>query len=314
MSFFDYQGTEIVRDNVSGFDPWAVTDETAPSDMSTLAGYGAEDFVTNVYDALKTAYPTYITKSVIGKDATDTYNIYQYIFEPDYPEQTIYFQAGVHGNEPDSWIGLGNLMRLICNHWEEHEWLAYLRWKCRIIVIPIVNVWGVSNNKTRFNANDVNLNRDLNDAAAQETVVMKANIAALKSAYDISFCLDFHTTESANWGGDAAIGCSSTAKNVPITSLVAKSIAKKHCPDRLASYVSAHSLAADELYLPFWFNTSNDGTYVKYFMSLGYICSTIEYGDYVYSDSLANAKTGRICLDVYANHVIGLAMQKYNVA
>lgn len=297
----------------SGFDPWAVSDATAPTDMATIKNYTSEQ-IAGLYDDMKTDFPLYITKSVIGKDATNTYNIYQYIFCPDYPEQTIYLQAGVHGNEYDGYLGLLNLMRLICYHWTDHEWLAYLRWKCRIIVVPVVNVCSVSTTHTRNNSNDVNLNRDLDAVSPQpETIAMKTNFEALHSTYTLSFCLDFHTTISANWGGDAAIGDSADSINYDITALVAKTIAKKHCPDRLESYVTEHNLEADELFLPFWFNTGNDGTYSGYFRSFGLVGVTIEYSDYVYSSGQANSDTGRIALELYTNHVIGLAMQKYSV-
>lgn len=117
MGIYNYLG----KNTLSMVDFWAVDDTTAPTDMATLSGYTSEEFIENVYDVLVEKYPTYITKSIIGKDATNTYNIYQYVFCPETPEQTIYLQAGVHGNEPDGWIGLGNLMKLICNHWDEHE-------------------------------------------------------------------------------------------------------------------------------------------------------------------------------------------------
>lgn len=311
-----YKGNAIDVDGgkTSNFNPWAVSDSTSPTDMETLRNYTSDQFVTNVYDSLMALYPTYITKSIIGKDSTDTYNIYQYIFCPDYPEQTIYLQAGVHGNEYDGWIGLGNLMKLICNHWTEHEWLAYLRWKCRIIVVPIVNVWSVSQpTRVRRNANNVDLNRDMVSLSQTESQVMKANIDSLDTLYDLSFALDFHTTTDSNWGGDAAIGDNINSVNHDITALVAKSMAKKYSHDRLTSYVSAHNLEADGLYLPFFFNSASVGTYSSYFRSLGLVGVTIEHSDYVYSQTVGNNDTGRIALDVFANHVIMLSMQKYAV-
>lgn len=297
----------------SGFDPWAVSDATAPTDMATLKAYTSEQIITNVYDAMMAEWPTYITKSIIGKDATNTYNIYQYIFCPDYPEQTIYLQAGVHGGEYDGFLGLANLMRLIVNHWEEHEWLAYLRWKCRIIVVPMVNVWSISTNHTRKNSNNVDLNRDLVNETQPETTVMKTNFESLLQTYNLSFCLDFHTTTDPTWGGDAAIGDDSNSVNHDITALVAKSFAKKYAPQRRASYVEAHELEADELYLPFFFDTGNPGTYSGYFRSKGLVGITIEFSDDIYATNRGTNDTGRIALDIFANHVIGLAMQKYSV-
>lgn len=296
----------------SGFDPWAVSDATAPTDMATIKSYTSEQ-IAGIYDAMMAEWPNYITKSTVGKDATDTYNIYQYIFCPDYPEQTIYLQAGDHGGEYDGWLGLLNLMRLILNHWTDHEWLAYLRWKCRIIVVPIVNVWSVSTSHTRNNSNNVNLNRDLIDATQAETIAMKANFESLLETYDISFALDFHCTTDSNWGGDAAIGDDADSVNADITALVAKTIAKKYCHSRRATYMEAHDLEADELYLPFWFNTNNPGTYSEYFRSKGLVGVTLEFSDDVYTTGRGTNDTGRIALDLFTNHVIALAMQKYGV-
>lgn len=310
-----YKGESVQIGGGGGWSVWNVSDDTAPTDMTTLRGYTSEQFVTNVYDPLMEAWPTYITKAIIGKDATDTYNIYQYTFCPDYPEQTIYLQAGVHGNEPDGYIGLANLMRLICNHWAEHKWLAYLRWRCRIVVVPIVNVWSVSQSeRVRPNANGVNLNRDLDSSTPQaETLAIKTAFASLMASHDLSFCMDCHSTTDSNWGGDAAIGDSATSINAPVTALVAKSMAKKYCHQRLSSYVTAHDLEADELYLPFWFNTGNSGTFSGYFRLFGLVGLTWEFSDLVYTLDRGTNTTGRIALDQLTNHMIALAEQKYVV-
>ena len=314
MGIYDYQGNEIVIDGGDGgivFSPWAVTEDSAPTDMSTISAYGSEDFITNVYEPLRTSFPNYISRSIIGQDATNTYNIYQYVFCPDYPEQTIYLSAGIHGSEPDGWCGLGNLMRSICYHFDENPGLAYLRWKCRIIVIPILNPYGVTN-KQRKNSNNVDLNRDAKALTQQESQVWVGNFNTLLSSYDLSFAFDFHTTETADWGGDAALTIHTNARNIRDTDMIAKMVARKWTSERRASYVSAHNLDADGLYLPWW-NQTIVGTTEDIFYTNDIPGAILEYSDFVYDSSKGTNKTGKIALELYANHVIQLALRKYTI-
>lgn len=156
---------------------------TEYSAIGTKAVDGTQDFddenpsvsaVYDAYDALMSAYPDYITKEDLGMDATNTYHLYAYYFNPESmdtsytaqrrPYPKINIGAGIHGNgdSGDSNINLFcvyYLFKSLCDNWRESEALSYLRWNVRFAVIPIQNPWGFQNKK-RYNGNHVDINRN----------------------------------------------------------------------------------------------------------------------------------------------------------
>jgi len=111
------------------------------------------------YEELRTFDPTYITRTVLGKDQSDTYNIYKYVFQPKHYTKTMIFSAGTHGNEYTTFFALWRFMHHVTHDWKDHPQLAYIRRNVRIIVLPMINPWGFANNK-RQNKNLVDLNRN----------------------------------------------------------------------------------------------------------------------------------------------------------
>ena len=130
------------------------------------------------YDALLAQHPDNIARSVLGMDASGSYEIRQYVFTPDkipciqstvlntngrafiqsdYP--VIIVDAGIHGNEQTAVTDLFNAMSEIYNNWKSSELLEYLRWNVKFVVCPIVNPYGYTN-ETRHNVNRVDLNRN----------------------------------------------------------------------------------------------------------------------------------------------------------
>ena len=182
-------------------------------DITTLT---SDDFCERYYDSLVTKYPDYVTKQTIGKDASNTYDMYVYEFTPagGY-EYSVYMQGGVHGMpEQQGYAGLGTLMRLIADADEKSDpLLAMVRSKVRLIVVPIVNVWAVSQqakynagliptppSNAAFNSNGINLNRNWFTDPNQQEI---ANIKTLISGYtDIVFGFDCHTDPNGipGWG------------------------------------------------------------------------------------------------------------------
>ncbi|MDF2902363.1 MAG: hypothetical protein K0S25_1, partial [Bacillus sp. (in: firmicutes)] len=163
----------------------------------------SEQFINNVYEPLRAKYPYYITRENIGKDASGLYDMWMYIFEPKFYTQTAFLQAGAHAWEEEGYLGLGRFMQILCEEHETHRDLSYLRWNVRFVVIPLINVWGVSaqteGQRTSNNINGVNLNRDTVNKSQQETLNVIAQID--RFADDISYFLDFHTTgRQTTWG------------------------------------------------------------------------------------------------------------------
>ena len=101
----------------------------------------------------------YCFKKYVGKDQSNTYNVYSYTFQPQNYSKTILVTSCIHGNEYSAFYALSRLLNLMVNEWHKYPHLAYLRKNVRFVVVPIVNPWGFANNE-RENSNNVDLNRN----------------------------------------------------------------------------------------------------------------------------------------------------------
>ena len=315
MSVYDISGNVLAtptggKYGFSLFHPYLPEAETS---KATWASYTAAQFIENIYEPLRTALPTYISRSVIGKDATNTYDIYQYTFEPDYFEQTIYLQAGVHGYEEDGYIGLARLMQLICNDWDTHEGLAYLRWSCKIVVVPIVNVWSVSQaTHVRDNSNGVNLNRDLVNKTQAETIAVTSFFNTVNQNTPVSFAFDFHTTDYDSYG-DYMLTVWTGSKNEYIAKHVLYYLARKNAHDRMQSYLTKYNLTEDTLRLPYVGDSTNTGTYAWWWNTLGIPCATVEHADDVWDSQEHTATAITKAVENYVNQTIAHADAKFRI-
>lgn len=117
-----------------------------------------------LYDALMASHPKYITKTLLGKDASNTKNIYKYVFDFGTAEKTVILGANMHGPGSDgdskaTALGLYEFLRQIYTDWATNESLALLRSSFKFVVIPIENPWGFDNN-SRHNYHTVDCNRN----------------------------------------------------------------------------------------------------------------------------------------------------------
>ena len=98
-------------------------------------------------------------------------------------------------------------MQLVCDATEESDPFYALRQNVRFVVVPVVNVWGVSQDhdrakveerkRIRRNSENVDLNRDFGDATQQET---KNVLAFFRQFADtVDFAMDFHNSNSENY-------------------------------------------------------------------------------------------------------------------
>lgn len=139
-----------------------------PSFRPTESGYildaytsTADQIITTLWEPLRAANSSYITRSSLGLDASGVYTVWKYVFEPPQYEQTIILGGGLHGSETLGILGLYCLLNEITNNSSAHKHLAYLRNKCRLVVLPIQNPWGASQaTKQRKNYNQVDLARN----------------------------------------------------------------------------------------------------------------------------------------------------------
>ena len=284
--------------------------------------YTSDQLIANVYEPLRASNPYYISRSVIGKDASGTYDIYQYTFEPDYYEQTIYLQSGVHARETDAYITLAKMMQMICNDYEGDEELSYLRFGCKIVVVPIVNVWGVSNapygSRGDVNANGKNLNRDLRPTlkpvynGQAETIAVKNLVKQIMQTDTISFAFDLHTTVNNSYG-DYMLTVWTGSKNEIIAKRALYMLARMNATRRLSSYLTEYNLNQHELRLPYVGGSDNAGTYAEWFNTLGIPCATIEHSDYVFDTERCTVTTTSLCLQNFFTQLINHAEAKFPI-
>ena len=150
----------------------------APSTgLSTLAGnehssgfhhaMGVEDLYYK-YDELANAHPTYVSKKLLGKDATNTFDIFEYTFKPEIPTHQapnyqdmpkILMTMGTHGFEKLATYMPAVFFQKLCNNWADNEVYEYFRWNIEFKIIPLVNPYGFTH-PSRVNGNNVDLNRN----------------------------------------------------------------------------------------------------------------------------------------------------------
>ena len=132
--------------------PWGANGVPATKDP--------EGFVNGLYEPLRIANPDYITRTILGLDQSNTYNVYRYELTPKNYSKTMILSAGTHGNEYTASFALARFIYHLVNDWKKYPQLAYIRQNVRVIVHPINNPWSFANNK-RQNVNGVDLNRNM---------------------------------------------------------------------------------------------------------------------------------------------------------
>ena len=152
----------------------------------------SDEVFANIYEPLRAKYPEYISRQWIGKEQSNTYDMWSYTFEPKGYEQVLFITGGLHASEMNGYLGLARFMELLCHEDGTHAGLHYLRTKVKIILVPIVNVWGASVTHKRENSTGTDLNRDYKDHSQAETV----NVLWLMHRHkdEISAVIDYHTS------------------------------------------------------------------------------------------------------------------------
>ena len=156
---------------------------SVPTQNALVMGEDKLSYFYGLFDALASAYPSYITKidcdaevNVAGiptPSYMNGYPIYLYKFKPSYtPNQAamdatttsktplkVLILGGTHPEYMGIW-DLYNTMRIICENWTENENLQALRWEAEWYIMPCSSPYSVKN-WTRTNYNGVNLNRNM---------------------------------------------------------------------------------------------------------------------------------------------------------
>jgi len=102
-----------------------------------------------------------VTRTVVGRDESDTYNLYEYVFTPPNYTRTIYYLGGMHPTEEPAMFGLAMLIKNIMKNPNGNAFYRYMRDNVRIVVLPLLNPWGFDQWPRTFgNVNGVNINRN----------------------------------------------------------------------------------------------------------------------------------------------------------
>lgn len=144
---YDIDGEQIYPDGsvLTSFEMFYPDDAT--SDYQVTDGKNLsltpDQFLALKYDGYLTNPPQGIavTKTSIGKDSTNTYDIWEYTFKPNNPKRKILLASGEHAYETTATFGLA----LFLNHVyviDDNPAFAYIRNNVEIRVVPIFNPWG----------------------------------------------------------------------------------------------------------------------------------------------------------------------------
>ena len=154
----------------------------------------SDEVYENVYEPYRAKYPDYISRYWMGKDQSGKFDMWGYVYRPENYEQVLFLTSGVHGNEPDGYLGLARFLQYVADSDGTHAGLEYLRTKVKIVVVPMVNVGGISMGNLRENLDGVNLNRDFGSLAQAEAL----NVVHFfrQHATQSAAVIDFHTSLS----------------------------------------------------------------------------------------------------------------------
>ncbi len=289
------------------------TPESQPDILGKEGSFGNiewsyPELIEHLYEPLRKKYPDYITRKSIGFDSSGEYEMWAYEFTPKSYTKTVYVQSGVHVIETDAYFGLARLLTMIADRTDER--LSYIRDNVRLLVIPVVSVWGISKrgsyaeimgrDRYRFphNAAGVNANRDFADKKAKETVNVINYLAEYSK--EICFIIDCHSTT------DVVLG----AYLLPYTTGMPENIADKVKAINKALY-EKHPTKVPQLFMgeekdypvPNLANTYNGGIYDRF----GIYGITTEHNDYIYDDKLGTSLTMTLSVELLGNHLLQIA-------
>lgn len=179
----------------------------------TPSSHNYQESLNWILEPLRTANPNYITRAALGKDQSNTYDLYKYEFTPKSYDKIMLITCCLHGNEYTSFYGLCRFLELLCADNVTDPNLLYLRNQVKLVVVPISNPWGFVNSK-RQNSRGVDLNRNFDykwnsysDGAAagqtyykgtapfseKESCILRDLMQDLADDYRFRVAIDWHT-------------------------------------------------------------------------------------------------------------------------
>lgn len=201
-----YIGQRSMLEEEDTAGPWYIPDPVGGIGRDTTLGdilWTSDEVLNHLYEPVRQRHSDYITRTVIGKDATGTYDMYGYVYTPKNYEITMFITGGMHGDEEIGYFSLAKIMQLIADAKPEDQILYTLRQKVRFVVVPMINVWSISQHKgtlahsrLRYNGNNVDLNRDFGDLSQAESQNVMKWFA--QYADEAVIAMDMHIAETKN--------------------------------------------------------------------------------------------------------------------
>lgn len=170
MSIYDINGNEIDDFAVMPDFELIYTFSAFATDYSTnvstprVLDITSDSFLNTFYDRYLgyNSNDVFVGKTALGKDTSNTYDVYQYEFRPINYSRTILLSSAMHTYELPASFGLA---RWIQEYMEgADDVFKWLRKNVRILCIPVVNPWAYNQNPKMYgDLNGVNPNRNFND-------------------------------------------------------------------------------------------------------------------------------------------------------
>lgn len=285
----------------------------------------------NAFRDLATAYPNYITETLMGNDASGTYPIYQYHLKPlgldnSYlkPIPKMLLTGGIHGGEKPSTYSLFCLMRDICEKWSSSPLLEYLRFNVELVIMPLVNPYafaggdGVGEFSGRHNYNGVDLNRNFSEGWAESTIGTvtyggPAPFSEVEAQYikimidsnaDAIYFGDYHSQGGRDYNL-MWLNLLSGSKSHEVIDISAKYLIEKLTRE----FVIDYNLTPDQDFLGYILHENLGGTAKLYAHSKGIPSNTIETFNKFPDDSGVGESTIKASTEYIANWLLTLLKQ-----
>ena len=151
---------------------WVFGSNSEKSDFPYNSQTRVED-IYNYFDTLVSMFPRNVTKVNLGNTSTPTgdwasidpnvYPMNAYVIQGDRYIQGNDFiiLSNIHGSE---WYCATNVAYFVKNmlfNPDANEFLSFIKWNCRILIVPLMNPWGYQNVQ-RGNGRGVDMNRNYN--------------------------------------------------------------------------------------------------------------------------------------------------------
>jgi hypothetical protein len=193
----------------------------------------SDDFLKNYWDCYLQDYDDgyVVTKKILGRDQSNTYDIYEYTFTPKKYSRTVMLSGGMHPPELPAEFGLAYFMKYVMERPSAD--FRWLRNNVRFKIIPLIQPWGFNQSILSYeNSSGVNLNKNwdvdhvwtpthsfgglgTNGASPYSESETKVLVSWInENAYKADLWIDCHTDSSGKGDGGNlhyVVGCSNSS-------------------------------------------------------------------------------------------------------